>query len=285
MATPQAGQPIQAAQGDQLAQLANMLGTLFGTKQTQTTTANTAPLQQVLAQLQAQDPMQQLQSIFMQAGGAIPGLQTAYSNAVGARSGGNSAVQANLEKLLQQTALLGQQQVAQQQQQNLQTQMQAASGIAQGSQTTTAKTKGQAGGLAGMLALAQGAMKLTGSKDLEELWRKMGGPATGGAAGATTAAAAGPALASNSSPVSSAEPPQMSIAPFMQSGGVQQYLGAPASQEGVFTQDFLNALPEGGMSLAPWANESFQLFPSAPIDNFSPAPEGFIPQLDLMQYF
>jgi hypothetical protein len=219
MATPQAGQPVQVSQGDQLGQLANMLGTLFGTKATQTNTANTAPLQNVLAQLQGQDFQQMLQSIFAQAGGAIPGIQAAYGNAVGARSGNNSAVQANLERLMQQTTLLAQQQMAQQQAQNLQTQGQIAGNIAQGSQTQTTATKGQAGGLAGLVALTQGALKLTGSKDLEELWKKMSSNSSlpAGTTGGVTAAAAGPAFSSVQAPVygeSAGMPNAFSLSPY-----------------------------------------------------------------------
>jgi len=175
MATPVSGQPVQTNSGDQLSQLSNLLATLFGSKTTQTGTADTSALTALLSQLQGQDYTQLLNSIFAQAGGQIPGMQAAYSNAVGARSGSNSAVQANLERLMQQTALLGQQQVVQQQQANQQLQGQVAGNIANATRGAVTKQAGQAKSLAGTLALAQAALKLTGANNFEEMWKKMNG--------------------------------------------------------------------------------------------------------------
>lgn len=281
MATPQSGQPIQAGGTEQLATLQQLLGTLFGAQQTVATSANTAPMQQLLAQLQGTDYTQLLNSIFAQAGGAIPGLQAAYTNAVGARSGGNSAVQANLERLMQQTALLGQQQVATQMNNNQQIQANLAGNIANATKSETTKTPGQAGQLAGTLALVQGALKLTGSKDLEELWKKVGGgsAAAGGVAGATTAAAA-PVAQSPLTSVTSAESPQMSIAPWVSQS--QNLLGGGADYTpSVDIFDPFTYLPEGGQSFAP----GMEPYNPLPIEDFSPAPSEWFQGPDLMQYF
>ena len=170
---PQAADPLGAALGQ----------ALFGGATTTTNPGNIAPLQQVLAQLQAQDFNALLQSIFQQAGGQIPGLQAAYGNAMGARSGGNSAVQAALNELLKQTALAGQQQIAQQQAQNFQTQGQAAANIAQATRGTQTTQGADLGGIAKNLLLLQGLSMLTGkSGPLAGLGDKVGevGKAVGG---------------------------------------------------------------------------------------------------------
>lgn len=159
-----------ATQGD-LAAAQNPAATalmqaLFGGKQETTNPGNIAPLENVLAQLQRQDFNALLQSIFQQAAGQIPGLQAAYGNAIGARSGGNSAVQAALNELLKQTTLAGQQQVVQQQNQNLQTQQQAAANIAEATRGTKTETGGDLGSIATNLLLLQGLSALTGKDGL-----------------------------------------------------------------------------------------------------------------------
>lgn len=91
------------------------LANLFGGKSTTTkNSADTSQLQAILGQVQGNDPNALLQTIFQKAAGQIPGLQARFSNAVGARSGSNGAVQAMLQDLLKQTTLAGQQQVQQQ---------------------------------------------------------------------------------------------------------------------------------------------------------------------------
>lgn len=170
---PQAADPLGAALGQ----------ALFGGATTTTNPGNIAPLQQVLAGLQGQDFNALLQSVFQQAGGQIPGLQAAYSNAMGARSGGNSAVQAALNELLKQTTLAGQQQIASQQAQNFQTQGQAAANIAQATRGTQTTQGADLGGIAKNLLLLQGLSMLTGkSGPLSGLGDKVGevGKAVGG---------------------------------------------------------------------------------------------------------
>ena len=170
---PQTADPLGAALGQ----------ALFGGQTTTTNPGNINPLQQVLAQLQGQDFNALLQSIFQQAGGQIPGLQAAYGNAMGARSGGNSAVQAALNELLKQTTLAGQGQVANQQAQNLQTQGQAAANIAQATRGTQTTQGADLGGIAKNLLLLQGLSMLTGkSGPLSGMLDKVGdiGKSVGG---------------------------------------------------------------------------------------------------------
>lgn len=135
----------------------NLLATLLQTAGTQTKTnpGDTTALQQVLQQLQGADYSAMLQSIFQQAGQQIPSLMGAYTSAVGARSSKNSAVEQALAKLLQQTTLMGQDQLARQQLQNQQVQTQAGTAVAQATKGTK-QTQGQdLGNTAKLLALAQ----------------------------------------------------------------------------------------------------------------------------------
>ena len=123
--------------------ITDILTLLGGDKSKSTTTSDTSALQGVLNNLQGnQDYSKLLESIFTQAGGQIPGLTASLSNSIGARTGSNSAVTTALGKLLESTALKGQAQIAQQQQNNQQLQVQAANGIAQGNRTTTSSTPG-----------------------------------------------------------------------------------------------------------------------------------------------
>ena len=170
---PQTADPLGAALGQAL---------FGGTTQT-VSPGNIAQLEQVLAQLQGQDFTALLQSIFQQAAGQIPGLQAAYGNAMGARSGGNSAVQAALNELLKQTTLAGQQQIASQQAQNFQTQGQAAANIAQATRGTQTTQGADLGGIAKNLLLLQGLSMLTGkSGPLSDMMDKVGdvGKSVGG---------------------------------------------------------------------------------------------------------
>ena len=166
---------------NELGQLQALLGLLGGGGQTTTSSpTNTAPLQGVLSQLQGADYNALLQGIFQQAAGQIPGLQSAYGRAVGARSSGNAPMQAALQSLLQQTTLAGQQQVATQQNQNLATQAQAAANLRGTKQTT--KQNSQLGELAAVLGLAQAATKLGGYKTVQEMLGAVTGTGAGNAA-------------------------------------------------------------------------------------------------------
>lgn len=166
--------------------LAQMLG---GTTQTTNTNAgDITALQSVLGQLQGTDYNAMLQSIFQQAAGGIPQLQSRMSNALGARSGSNSAMAAALQKLLQDTTLAAQENIAAQQLQNMQTQVQTGQAIAQatkGTQSTTTN-KTNVGGAASNLAKATALMtllgqatKLSGANNLSDAIGKLTGLGTG----------------------------------------------------------------------------------------------------------
>lgn len=166
--------------------LAQMLG---GTTQTTNTNAgDITALQSVLGQLQGTDYNAMLQSIFQQAAGGIPQLQSRMSNALGARSGSNSAMAAALQKLLQDTTLAAQEKIAAQQLQNMQTQAQTGQAIAQatkGTQSTTTN-KTNVGTAAGNLAKATALMtllgqatKLSGANNLSDAIGKLTGLGTG----------------------------------------------------------------------------------------------------------
>lgn len=245
--TAVSGQPVQVG-GNQLGDLSQLLTTLLGSKTTNTSSpGNTAGLEQLLAQLQGTDYNNTLQSVFQQAQGQIPGLQAAFSNAVGARSGNNSSVQAALSKLLQETTLAGQKQVADQQLQNQQAQAQAGNAIAQATKgtTQTSKVKGQGGPLLGILGGLQAALQISGSKDIEELSRKLGFGGSG------VAPVAGPVTSqANNSPMGSA------------AGGVTG-AAAPAAQAGGFD---LSAML-GGSVVPAWNGGG--AMPVAGFDNFS----------------
>lgn len=257
--TPTSGQPIQVG-GDQLAQLTQLLPTLFGQKQSATSNpGDVTALQQLIAQLQGTDYNSTLQTIFQQAGGQIPGLQAAFSNAVGARSGSNSAVQAALSKLMQETTIAGQKQVADQQLQNQQIQANAGQSIASATKGTnvTEKTQGVGGQLAGVLGLIQAAKMATGARDIEELGRKLG---LGGSAG-RDAGVAPVSGATGGVPLGGAAPVTGAAAPMMSTGAggfdLNAVLGGSGPVQGsnpVYDFSYDPYTEMGGQSMAPSFN-------------------------------
>lgn len=146
---------------------------LLGGEKTTTSPGDTTALQSTLGQLQGTDYEAMLKAIFQQAGGQIPGLQQALGNAIGARSGGNSAVQAALQKLLAQTSTGAMDQVAKLQAQNMATQANVGQSIAQATQGTTKQTGTNVGGglteAAKLIALLQGAKTLGVDKWIKDL--------------------------------------------------------------------------------------------------------------------
>jgi len=136
MATENSGSStVSSGSGlDALVQIANLLG---GQRSTTTNTANTAAINNLLGQLQSADYSTQLQSILQAVAGQTPGLQSRFANAVGARSSNNSAVAANLNKLVVDATLKAQQQFATQQLQSQATQAQLASALASATRGTT----------------------------------------------------------------------------------------------------------------------------------------------------
>jgi len=151
--------PKRVDAGSGIGGITDLLNLIGGKQTTTKNSADTGQLKNILGQLQGQDYSQLLASIFQQAAGQMPGLQSRYANAVGARSGSNSAVQTALNSLLQQTALRGQQQIVQQQQANSQLQGDIAGKIAQlnSKQVSNSGTNFQraAQGLAGLQILGK----------------------------------------------------------------------------------------------------------------------------------
>jgi NADH dehydrogenase/NADH:ubiquinone oxidoreductase subunit G len=193
---------------DPLSGIANLLALLGGNKQTTTSNAgDVSSLDAVLRQLQGSDYQGMLQAIFQQASGQIPGLQTAFGNAMGARSGGNSAVAAALQQLLKQTTVAAQDNIAKQQLANQQTQVQAAQAKAAATKGTsqTSKSGVDMQKAAGMLALLQAATKLTGSNTVQDMAGKV---------------ATGLGISGGSSTTGSSAPAPVVDMPFPQAGNM-----------------------------------------------------------------
>ena len=269
---------------NELGQLQALLGLMGGGGTTTTTSAtNTAPLQGVLSQLQGVDYNALLQGIFQQAAGQIPGLQSAYGRAVGARSSGNAPMQAALQELLKATTLEGQKQIATQQNQNLATQATAASNLI-GKQQTTAQNS-QLGQLAGILGLAQAAKQLGGYKSIQDMFAEL----TGTAPTQTPA----PVRDAVPIPVEQISAPQMSVAPMQPYNllaDIASY-STPASYEAPVNyaapQDYSTP---GGMSNAPaqWVptvNLNAYVTPQEPAPEMSMAPQEWLTAPDVMSYF
>ena len=262
-----ADQKVQAP--NQLGQLQTLMTLIGGDKQTATTSpTNTAPLEGVLAQMQGVNYDQLLQSIFQQAAGTIPGFQAAYANAVGARSGSNSAMQAALQNLLKQTTVESQKQVATLQQQNLANQANAASNL-RGQQTTTAKPS-QLGQMAALIGLLQGATKLGGFNTVQDM--------LGAVTGTAAPAAQAPAPVRDAVQVEVPQTAQMSMAPDMQSFNVNDA--------------FLPAYDPSGTNMSMAPEEMFtpldlnQFIGNTPAQvDMSMAPAEWFEQPDIMSYF
>jgi hypothetical protein len=264
MAGPNEKVAVQSA--DQA--LAGILSLLGGTKTTQNP-GNTAALQNSITSLQGMDPQAMLASIFQQAAGQIPGIQNAYGNAMGARRSNNSAIQNALNSILAQTTVAAQDKIASQQIANQQQQIQAGSAIANATKGTTQKQGTNLTQAAGMLALLQGLTKLTGSKDVQELF----GKATGVLSGTAASTAAG---APGAAPT---EGPQMSMAPagFFSQPNI---LAAPAEQPVVSLGDQYNA--PGGISYAPdYQPLDINTIIGNQAPEMSTAPAGFMPSFNL----
>lgn len=195
-----------------VAEVGNLLQMLGGTKGTTTTTQNAgdvASLQALISQLQGADYNAQLQAIFQQAAGAIPGLQSAYGRAAGARSGNNTAVQAALNELLKATTIEAQSKIANQQLQNQQVQAQAGQAVAQATkgttQTQTAKEGTNIPRAATNLAMLEALARLSSNKTLTDTIGKL----TGGIIGTTPAAAPATSVTPQAAaPIASAPAPR-----------------------------------------------------------------------------
>ena len=242
---------------DQLATISNLLNTLGGQRTTvRTSPGDTRQLEAVIAGLQGQDFEALLQSIFQQAAAEIPGLQQAYANAMGARTGRNTSIEAALQELLKQTTLAGQQQIASQQAQNFQTQAQAAQGIAQATTGTKQETQQRTnlGAAAQGIAALQLLSMLTGTKEEPGLIRKgidtIKGFGQGETVSPVATGVASPVAQMSAAPISSpAAMPAMSFA----SGGFDPFNSQMQSPtiSGAIAPARSSSSSTGGMSLDP----------------------------------
>lgn len=204
----------------QLDFVSTLLGLIGGGGTTQTQNpGNISYLQQLLGEMQGPNYEGLLAQIFQQAQGAIPGLQAAYGNAVGARSGNNSAVAAALQELLKSTTIEAQNNIVNQTLQNQQIRGNAAANVAtatQGTQSTTrpnSATGSTLGDLGAIIALLQGAKKLTGSDTVTGMFDKFMG-------GGQTVQTAQPSMAPVQSMSSAPAAPSFSLNPMQGAGGL-----------------------------------------------------------------
>lgn len=260
-------------QPDPMAQVQALLTTLGGTTETRTP-GDISALQTVFANTQAFDPAALLQSIFQQAAGQIPGLANAYGNAIGARRTNNSGIQNALNALLAQTAIEGQKQVVQQQQQNMQTQANVAGNIAQATAGTSKKTSTDMGSAAKNLLILQGLAKLADTDIGKQVMGKNG--LLGSVLGVSDNTQAAPAP--TTTPAMAPAPVQASQAPQQTFNIVDLLQSSPAQ-----------ALPaDFGMSMAP-DMETFNIMDYLSPDTVAPemsyAPAEWFQQPDVMSYF
>jgi len=153
-------QPLPNSSGSQVLDLANLSSTLFGKKTKTVGTANTQPLEQLLAANQSLDYNQLLQSIMQQLTGQIPQVQAAYGRAAGARTARNSPVQVGLNQLITQAGVQGANQIAQLQQQQAQANMQGAAALANATRGTVNSEAGALPQITALLGLAQAGKQL-----------------------------------------------------------------------------------------------------------------------------
>ena len=144
----------------QLTDLANLAPTLFGSKVTRTNTANTLPLEQLIAQNQNFDYNALLQQIMQALTGQIPQVQSAYGRAVGARTNRNSPAQVGLNQLITQAGIQGANTIGQLQQQQQQAAMQGAAALANSTRRETTATPGVVPQITALLGLLQAGNKL-----------------------------------------------------------------------------------------------------------------------------
>lgn len=155
------------------------------TKETQTSTGDTAALDAVLAQLMGQNSGATIESLMQQFAGKIPQVQAAQAASGGRMPAGQMNPQ--MQKLLSQMTLAAQAQLQQQELQKLQVAAQAASTKAQVNRTQTGTTQQQGGigqKLGQIAALNKMGGNLLGFDPINEGAKKLktllgiGGPAT-----------------------------------------------------------------------------------------------------------
>lgn len=237
---------------------------------------DTSLLQQTFANAGALDPNALLQAIFAQAGGQIPGLQNAFANAVGARRSGNSGVANALSQLLAQTTLAGQKQVMDQKQNLLQTQANVAGTVAQATAGTKKSTTPDVANSAKNLLMLQGLAKLADT----DIGKSLLGTAKGTASGTTGTVNTAPGLAAAGAPQMSMAPAAMA-APLSLNSLLQSAVAEP--QTPVTVNDY-----SAEMSQAPAAMfepvDVMSYFGDVTQPEISMAPEGFIPEFNIMDF-
>lgn len=232
------GKVTPAAGG--VAEVGNLLQMLGGTKETSTSTqspADIAGLKALLAQLQGADYNAQLQAIFQAAAGTIPGLQSAYGRAAGARTSNNTAVQAALNELLKATTVEAQGKIANQQLQNQQIQAQAGQAVAQATKGTTQTQATKQGTnvpkAAGSLAVLEALARLSSNKTVQDMVGKITGgvvgtaPATAAPVGTNVAPQAAAPIASAPAMQPTAAPQPVAAQPMAPVQAVQAPMQAP----------------------------------------------------------
>lgn len=222
------------------AEVGNLLQMLGGTKETSTSTqspADIAGLKALMAQLQGADYNAQLQAIFQTAAGEIPGLQSAYGRAAGARTSNNTAVQAALNELLKATTVEAQGKIANQQLQNQQIQAQAGQAVAQATKGTTQTQATKQGTnvpkAVGSLAVLEALARLSSNKTVQDMVGKVTGgvvgtaPATAAPVGTNVAPQAAAPIASAPAMQPTAAPQPVAAQPMAPVQAVQTPMQAP----------------------------------------------------------
>lgn len=292
MATAATG-TVQAPSGNPVLDLLRFLGGTQGTQTTTQSPADISGLQQLQAQLQGADYNALLQSIFQQAAGQIPGLQSATTRAVGARTRGNAATDAALQSLLQQTTIAAQDKITQQMLQNQQLQAQAGQAVATATKGTTQTTKASEGTnlqkIAGMLALLQAATKLTGSNTVQEMIGKVTGTATAPsqqpvaaqpqAAPAQQISQVAPRVAAATAPMAAAQVP---VVDYSRPAMLEPSLQIPQLVQTPYTAPMGGQVPSFDIYDVP-AEVPMAAIPSPVIDFGAPMPQ-LVNGIDIMNY-
>jgi len=236
---------------DQMTTLQGLLALLSGGGQTVTSSpGDTAALQQLLAQMRGVNPADQLAAIFQQAQGAIPKFQVAYSNAVGARSGNNSAIASSLQDLLKATTIEAQNNFAQQQNQNFATQAQAGNAIVNATKGQTQTTKANTmtgspiGDLTALIGLLKAGTQLTGTKTVGEMFDKF----TGTSSAPAPAPATQPAAVTSVSPAAAMMGPSNVASDYSLPDSFNTYITAEPQS---YTPDYTAYNPVYGTSFTP----------------------------------
>lgn len=264
---------------DPMAGIASLLTTLGGTKTT-TNAGETDVLRSAVADLKGTDYEALLTSIFQKAAGEIPGIQHAFGNAVGARSGSNSAVAAALQQLLKDTTVGAQGQIATQKLNNSNLQINAGNSIAQATKGTTQQSGTNVGQAAKTMAVLQ---MLSKAANMTGLDKKLGSLFSESAAtpGSPLTSAYAP-VASPWADVSPASSAALTSTPFS-----SQMYSAQSPDPTVFSgftpgvSNAVSAIPGAGTDAADFAQLDFSPLTGAGTDLADFAQLDFSPVADV----